>query len=419
MSKLRSLSVVCAALMSHAAYAVPDFIDEKTVENAEFSCINAPVKYSAAEQKHIDVLWQETLKYVEGYAVALTSSDSEQCQSSALAMTETNRPGLTGPTYQCIMDNRDMQVMVKHIYAVLNNPDKAKQCFSAKKDSTSLLSPSETMTQGSAVARWINRPEMKDYFANLSDKALNKAGIEFADNFAEMITGSDIQMPANFPFDISANALPNLWASVGWAPMYSKEDHRSLTAGESAFRAGYAYAEVMGKWGLLQIDKINGEEVGAEIGMTVQRMDSFYPYHFHIAQEIYHTIREPACLNSTKQLILKENNPALKVLERTSEYTKLNYNGQDIKDIDHYFVSTTTEKDPLIYIPTNSIHAFDLKEHCEAEPKKSAHVAIWARSVTPNYGGTTLCELQDKSLDKSNINNKNANVDCKPVKYKF
>lgn len=414
MFKYNYLSILMISLCSPVAIALPTYIDTESVNDAEFSCINEPVEYSVSEQKLVDVLWEETLTYLEGYARALTKSDNSTCKNSALAITETNNPDLSGPNYQCIMDNIDMQVMVKHIHAVLENPDKAKQCFSAKKDHKGLLSPSKKLSKKSVVAKWLNRPEMSQYFKGQSNTALKNEGIKFADNFDEMITGADVKMPGNFPFDISANALPNLWASVGWVPMYSRTDARSITAGESSFRGGYAYAEVMGKWGLLQINSINGEEVGAEIGMTVQKVDSFYPYHFHIAKEIYHTIREPQCLNSTKQLIISENNPVL-----TQGENGLVYDGSNIEDVDHYFVSTTPEKDPLIYIPTNSIHAFDLKEHCEVKPDGSAHVAIWARSVTPSYGGTTLCELSDDKLEKSEINNKHANVTCKPVNYKY
>ena len=35
-------------------------------------------------------------------------------------------------------------------------------------------------------------------------------------------------------------------------------------------RGMYAYAEVLGHWGLIRIDEINGEKVGAEIGMVNQ-----------------------------------------------------------------------------------------------------------------------------------------------------
>ena len=45
----------------------------------------------------------------------------------------------------------------------------------------------------------------------------------------------------------------------------------------------------MGPWGLLRIKEIDGELVGAEIGMTIQ-LESFYPYHFHHSQEIYMNI---------------------------------------------------------------------------------------------------------------------------------
>ena len=65
-------------------------------------------------------------------------------------------------------------------------------------------------------------------------------------------------------------------------------------AGGDRFRGGYLYAELMGPWGNLRIEEIDGEKVGAEIGMTVQLFNTSYPFHYHHPQEIYMTLTKPA-----------------------------------------------------------------------------------------------------------------------------
>ena len=47
---------------------------------------------------------------------------------------------------------------------------------------------------------------------------------------------------------------------------------------EANMRGGYAYAEIIGPYGLIQIDSINGEKVGIEIGMTNQVLFSKFYY---------------------------------------------------------------------------------------------------------------------------------------------
>ncbi|MBW3163276.1 dimethylsulfonioproprionate lyase family protein [Ferrimonas balearica] len=407
-----------ASVVSEAA-EVPRFIDPADLQNPTFVCLNEPVTYDDEERRYVDLLWQETLSYLQGYAEGLTAATGPGCGDSALAMTETNDPTLSGPKYQCIMDNPDMQRMVKEIHQVLANPDQARQCFSARKGASGLMLPDEALLEVSEVARWLQRPTMKAYYAGLEDQQLSASGQRFSEHFREAVSGQAMRMPTGFTRDLSANALPNLWASAGWVPMYSKSDHRSLTAGDHNFRGGYAYAEVFGPWGLLQIASINGQRVEAEIGMTAQAMDSFYPYHFHIAQEIYHTIREPQCANQVNQFVVTANNAVLAHEGDTDQHRILRFDGANTANVDHYWVSTTTMRDPLLYIPTNAIHAFDLGD-CELDDDAvNAHVALWARSIVPNYGGTTLCELTDADLPKSAINRRDADVRCKPVHKRF
>lgn len=404
---------------------LPSFIDKDFVNNAEFKCLVQQPEYSPEEKKLVDILWKESLQYLDAYAQALTANSSNsQCLNSDQAITETNNPSLSGPVRQCIMENRDMQLLVKHIYAVLHNQEKAFKCFTPQMGVKGLYNPSAELTSASPVAQWLNRPSLGDYYAQNKNMKIKDAGVNFYSNFHKMVTGNEIVMPASFKVDISANKLPNLWASVGWVPMYSFHgSERNENAGEGEFRAGYAYGEVMGNWGLLQIDTINGEPVGAEIGMTVQAMGTFYPYHFHNIQEIYHTIRTPKCLNSIKQFVVGQNNQVLKVIAEDETSRTLEFNGSQTINVDHYWAATTPHEDALLYIPRNSIHAFNLKENCEATPEESAHVAVWARSTghdkNNDYGTTLVCELKDKSLPKEAINRKDADVICRQSKFVY
>lgn len=401
------------------AYELPSFIDPADIEDAKLECINQPVSYSDTEQKYVDMLWQETLEYIEGYAIGLTHGNSNSCTNSALSITETNTPDMHGPHHECIMSNLDMQRMVKEIYQVLGNKDQAKQCFSARVGKEGLYTPDTKFMDASPVAKWLNRPSLKSYYQTVGDEMLSKSGIRFSEDFFDSVTGDEMQMPDSFAKDISANKLPNLWGAVGWVPMYSKQDHRSLVAGSPYFRGGYAYAEVFGPWGLLQIAKINGAKVEAEIGMTVQALDTFYPYHLHIAQENYTTIRTPRCENKINQFIVSTENGVLEKLSEEEGYSVFKFDGMNTPNVDHYWASTTPSRDPIIYIPSNSIHAFDLSEECDLEKEPAAHVAVWARSTVPSYGGTTLCELQDASLPKDAINRREATVTCKPMHKLF
>ena len=99
-----------------------------------------------------------------------------------------------------------------------------------------------------------------------------------------MVTGDDVTAPDAFPFDITANALPHLWSSAGWVPMYAWDSERNKKNFLKT-RGMYAYAEVLGHWGLIRIDEINGEKVGAEIGMVNQeriKMKFYYVINHYV-----------------------------------------------------------------------------------------------------------------------------------------
>jgi len=304
-----SLISVAATASVETANIHPD-----DLKNPEFVCLDpVTTKYSAKEQKLVDTLWQESLVYLRNYADALTTSTNGDCLNSDVAIYETTAPGFSK---MCIMEKEDMKKMVKHIYQIVNNPDAAKKCFDPRKGDKSLTMPTGTLLSKSPVAKWLDRTTMTEFFNRVkTTKKAREHGKLFAKNFSKMATGSDIVMPKNFKQDVSANALPNLWASVGWSPMYAANSDRNKRNFDD-IRGGYAYAEVLGHWGLLRIDTINKEKVGAEVGMVVQQVDTFYPYHNHAISEAYYTIRQPACANQFKSFAVREGNSLLKTIAK-------------------------------------------------------------------------------------------------------
>lgn len=392
-------TILCAAM------AIPSFsglavetghIFQGDMQSPVFECrdqVNA--QYSAREQKLVDTLWNEALIYLKTYADALTTSTSADCLNSDIAVYETTTPGFSK---MCIMENEDMKKMVKHIYQIVNNPDAAKKCFAPRKGESWLTMPDDGVLAESEVAQWIDRPTISEYIDSIetSENAKVHADI-FARNFSKMATGDDIIMPQTFARDVSANALPNLWASVGWVPMYAADSERNQRNFDN-IRGGYAYAEILGHWGLLRINAINGEEVGAEVGMVVQQVDTFYPYHNHAISEIYYTIRQPACANQFKTFAVREGNSLVKTVSETTDIREVeldtNYHNEQAA-----WASSEPLKDPLTYFHANTIHAFEIDADCDANPHEKAIVTVWARSNANkehnDYGNTRLCESAD------------------------
>ncbi len=372
---------------------LPNFLDRAEIENAEFTCLTAKASYAPAEQKHIDVLWAETLKYLEAFSVALTTGTAEGCRHSDEAIYETT----DGLARMCVMDQRDMQLMVKHIYQVLHNPDKAKECFGAREDVDWIYSPGGELEANSPVAQWLNRMTFQEFFeTKVTNPDVRARGESFTRNFYKMVVGDDITMPPHFPFDVSARALPNLWAAVGWFPMYGEDSERNKRNFIDV-RGGYAYGEVFGHWGLLRIDEINGEKVGAEVGMTAQSVDTFYPYHNHAISEMYYTMREPACVNQFKTFAVRESNPLVKTVSE-NETTRVISFDTGMPNEHRMWSTSANDRDPLVYFHQNTIHAFEVDGDCEAKPEEKALVSVWARSnahdTRNDYGTTLLCESQ-------------------------
>lgn len=387
-------AIIALSLLSiNAAMAanLPDYLDETDIYNARFKCLGEPVKHSKADQNYLDMLWDETLTYLKAYAIALTNGEKSHCLNSDEAIVDST----LSANKMCIMDRRDMQLMVKNIYQVIYNADKAKQCFGAREEVNWIYNPGGELTKHSPVAQYFKRTTFDEFFkTKVTNKEVQKLGQIFTDNFYKMVTGDEVKMPSAFPYDISANTLPNLWAAAGWFPMYAEESKRN-DKNFNNIRGGYAYAEIFGHWGLLRIDEINGEKVGAEVGMTVQSVDTLYPYHNHAIAEIYYNMRVPACANQFKSFAVRADSPLLKTVKqddkmRRVQFDAAQHNGHTM------WLASSYQQDPLMYFHQNTIHAFDIDGSCEAKPHERAIVSVWARSNAHDkrndYGTTLLCE---------------------------
>ncbi len=281
--------------------------------------------------------------------------------------------------------------------AEIENADKAKECFGAREEMDWIYSPGGELEANSPVAQWLNRMTFEDFFeTKVTNPEVRSRGERSTRNFSKMVAGDDVTVPPHFPYDVNARALPNLWAAVGWFPMYGEDSERNKR-NTIDVRGGYAYGEVFGHWGLLRIDEINGEKVGAEVGMTAQSVNTFYPYHNHAISELYCTIREPACVNQFKTFTVRENKPLVKTVSENETTRVISFDtGMPNK---HRMWSTTANgRDPLVYFHQNTIHAFELDGNCEANPEEKALVSVWARSnaheLRNDYGTTLLCESQ-------------------------
>ena len=108
------------------------------------------------------------------------------------------------------MKDDDMQILVRHIYSIIENPKKSKKCFNPKKDDIypDLNNYFFSISDKYKIPDQLNRDSLKQYYSNKNNK-LRKPGIEFANNFYNIITSKNIHMPDVFSFDIGANSLKN------------------------------------------------------------------------------------------------------------------------------------------------------------------------------------------------------------------
>lgn len=365
-------------------------LSSTNAEAAVFKCQdNVPhPSYSADEKKLVDQFWKETLAYLDAYLDVL-KTPTGACKDSAEATIQTFDAATGGKQSRCILKYRDMELMAKHLQAILAEPEKAKACFDPQKNYTEfqLYTPNAKLQSMSPVSRWIGRPLLTEYFAKMSGP-VGKAGLELNENFIEVVTKTDTQ--AHWKRDVSINGLPNLWASVGWIPFYAENEN----ARNDRFRGGYLYAEVMGPWGNLRIAEIDGESVGSEIGMTAQLFNSSYPFHYHHPQEIYMTLTKPQCVDQNKYMVINWDSDALRQ-ERVEGGWSVTVDGSD-GAWKTWFKDQNPTKEWLAYFERNAIHAFHLKEGCNASIDNSGLVTVWARSTArDNQQSTRLCRPAD------------------------
>ena len=410
-----SLTITLGMSKMHAQ-EVPDFINPDDLKDIDCKCLEKEVKYSKNEQKYIDILWEESLKYLEAYAVALTTSpEGSKCINSDEATYET----VDGFKKMCVMDRRDMQLLVKHIYQIIHNPNQAKKCFAARENVDWIYSPGGELESKSEVAQWLKRTTFKEFFnTKVTDPEVKAYGNSFTENFYKMVTGDAVKTPINFPYDVSARSLPNLWASVGWFPMYAEESERNKRNFKNT-RAGYAYAEILGHWGLLRIDEINGEKVGAEVGMTVQAVNTLYPYHNHAISELYYTMRQPACVDEFKTFAVRDNHTRVETISETKDERVIQFDAGAPNEF-AMWASSSYDRDPLVYFHENTIHAFEIDGNCESNPAETALVTVWARSDanerSNDYGSTKLCECADEPNTPAVRGKK---IQCQLTKLKY
>ena len=376
---------------------LPDFISPQTVRNVQITCSENPNNesgFSSNPELH-ETVWQEAMTYLKNLAIAMTTTD-RFCRHSNLATYETGRAENSRPRNMCLMDRRDTREMVNEIYAILENQEAAKQCFSLNTNDSDVYSPGEKLVAKSPSAQAQARPSLKDFFEHIEIEDVRDHGLVLANHFSEILIGEDIMSPGSFPSDISAKTLPNLWATVGWIPMYAKKEGRFATNQASA-RGGFVYAEVLGTTGLLRIKEIDGDPVKAEIGMTVQKLDSFYTFHTHDATEIYYSIKKPQCADEVEVFAMREGNPLIRTVKKEKNYRIIEFDANSPAIKDHFWLLSSPLEHDLTYYHENTIHALKVSSECSKNPKKSGAVAVWARpsgfdSRNPNYADTNICE---------------------------
>ncbi len=375
--KLIGIVLASCAVALPGAHAA-DFVCQADVPHRQYSRQDRPL---------VDQFWKETLVYLEQYLEAL-ETPTGRCLDSAEATIQTN-DGITGQKQsRCIMRYRDVELMAKHLKAVLAEPEKARRCFDPQKDYDAfpLYTPSAAVRDLSPVSRWLDRPLLTDYYRQFGGE-IGAAGLELNENFIAVTSRTDTSM--RWRRDVSIKGLPTLWSSVGWIPFYAENPK----AGSERFRGGYLYAEVMGPWGNLRIKEIDGETVGAEIGMTVQLFNTSYPYHYHHPQEIYMTLTKPQCIDQNQYMVMHWDNEAFDHERRDDGWT-VSIDGSDGRWAT-WFANQDPSAEWLTYFERNAIHAFNAREGCNQTIENSGLVTVWARSTSQdNEQSTRLCESQ-------------------------
>lgn len=328
-------------------------------QNTQFTCLDQvdKINWSQEDLVYVDKLYEELIIYLKGISSAL-SKPAKGCQL-AEATIATAVGTKDKPLQACIEDYPDMKILLNHINAIISNPQEAKKCFDPKMRTVSEsyrgLTPHSDFKKGSLTARWVGKPLFSDKLNPKQD--IHRQMIKFGQDMKSFL--NETAQSKHFPVDISARSLKNLWWSAGWIPFYIKKE----VAGNHNFRGGYAYAELVGPWGMMKIDTINGEKYQGEIGMTAQRAGSFYPGHFHHSQEFYMTLSKEQCPQQFQYLLIDQNGP----LAKSSRSWK------------KYYRTTDPEDDWFYYIDRAKIHSFSSSD-CGGRAKDGALVGIWART---------------------------------------
>lgn len=371
-------------------FAMAPMLACSLAQAANFQCQDdvKPPQYTAEEQQLVDQFWDEALVYLREYLQVL-ETPTGQCKDSAEATIQTYLSATQKKQTRCILKYRDMELIAKHLKAILAEPDKAKACFDPQKNykEFALYTPSQEVRNLSAVSKWLDRPLLTDYYQKMGGP-IGKAGLELNENFLAVTSRTDTT--PHWKNDVSIKGLPTLWSSVGWIPFYAENPD----AGGDRFRGGYLYAELMGPWGNLRIDEIDGEKVGAEIGMTVQLFNTSYPYHYHHPQEIYMTLTKPQCIDQNQYMVLHWDSDQFKQ-ERSEKGWTVAIDGSKGK-WKKWFANQDSNKEWLTYFERNAIHAFYAIEGCNQTIKNSGLVTVWARSTSrDNEQSTRLCRPAD------------------------
>lgn len=365
---------VSSDTLSSEQHEQPVFVCDEDIDRADITGV---------ERELEDRLWDETLSYLRGVRDVLTTPAG--CLDGPRAVTQTLNDAQDGVERRCITRYRDVELMIKHLDAVLEYPEAARACFDnqARYEAFQLYSPNAEMVAADPVATWINRPTLEDYYTDRDDE-VGEAGRELAAHFEILLANTVSEHTVGS--DVTFNGLPTLWRSVGWLPFYAESE----SGISPRFRGGYTYAEVMGPWGLLRIKSIDGETVGAEIGMTVQLGDTFYPYHYHHPQEWYITLTPNACVHGNEFAVMFWDNPAFNQIRRERGWRV----EVPADDADMRFIEQGVEQDWLTYFERNAIHAFNVAGSCNGEP--SGLVSIWARTTARDNDQTTrMCVVAD------------------------
>ena len=208
-------------------------------------------------------------------------------------------------------------------------------------------------------------------------------GEQLLDSFTAILENTDSK--GFVDVDMTYKALPDLWTAVGWLAFYAGNPK----AINPRFRGGYAYAEVMGPWGLLRIKEIDGELVGAEIGMTIQ-VDSFYPYHFHHSQELYMNIGKSSCAKQNTYMVMHWDNPSFDQ-KRTDIGWDVTIDKRKHRKADWFRPTSPSDANEWIaYYERNAIHATNVGGKCaKGKGAPPGFAQVWARTSSRDNNQTT------------------------------